>query len=66
MKNSPQVFDGDNWRQLPLDALAAAILQGQRSAVRKHLSEREWRRLDRMRKRFAELRKLAGHDPGQP
>jgi hypothetical protein len=76
MKNSPQVFDGDNWRQLPLDALAAAILQGQRSAVRKHLSEREWRRLDRMRKRLAELRKknsdaplrqkLAGHDPGQP
>ena len=43
------------WRQLPLDALAAAILQEQRSAVRKHLSEREWRRLDRMRKRLAEL-----------
>jgi hypothetical protein len=44
-----------NWRQLPLDALAAAILQEQRGAVRKHRSEREWRRLDRMRKRFAEL-----------
>ena len=43
------------WRQLPPDALAAAILQEQRSAVRKHLSEREWRRLDRMRKRLAEL-----------
>jgi hypothetical protein len=55
MKNSPRVLD--SWRRLPPDALAAAILQVQRSAVRTHLPEREWRRLDRMRRRYEELRK---------
>jgi hypothetical protein len=46
-----------DWRRLPPDDLAAAILQVQRGAIHKHLSEQEWRRLDRMRDRLAGLRK---------
>jgi hypothetical protein len=45
------------WRQPPPDALEAAILEMRRRAVREHLPEREWGRLDRMRKRYAALQK---------
>ena len=45
------------WRRLPPHVLAATILQMQRSATRQHLSEQEWRRLDRMRRRYQALQK---------
>jgi hypothetical protein len=45
----------DGWRKLPLAELEALINETRRSAVRQHLSEAEWRRLDRMRKRARAL-----------
>jgi ParB-like chromosome segregation protein Spo0J len=46
-----------SWQQLPPDALEAEILKMRRRAVREHLPEREWKRLDRMRQRHAALQK---------
>jgi hypothetical protein len=52
--------DGDvtclflGWRKLSLPDLNHRILTIQRSAVRQHFDERQWRALDRMRKRAAE------------
>jgi hypothetical protein len=38
-----------HWQQLSPSELADRILQIQRTAVHRHLSEQEWRMLDRMR-----------------
>jgi hypothetical protein len=46
-----------HWRRLPLSELADQILQIQRTAAHRHLSDREWRMLDRMRRRRAALQK---------
>ena len=54
------------WRRLPPDVLAATILQMQRSATRQHLSEHEWRRLDRMRRRYQALQKELAATEGRP
>jgi hypothetical protein len=43
------------WRHLPAAELAD-LIRVQRSAVHRHLSLREWRQLDRMRRRYATLR----------
>jgi hypothetical protein len=62
MSNSsttPKTQAPAGWRRLPPNALEAAILEMRRRAVREHLPEREWNRLDRMRKRASVLRKEA-------
>jgi hypothetical protein len=47
------------WRRLPPADLETLIVRFRREAVRRHLSDAEWRLVDRMRKRAAALRKDA-------
>jgi hypothetical protein len=45
------------WRRLPLVELEALVHRLRCDAAHRHLSSVEWRRIDRMRKRLAALRK---------
>ena len=54
MKSAPRQT---HWRRLPLSELADQILQIRRTTAHRHLSEPEWRMLDRMRRRLAALQK---------
>jgi hypothetical protein len=46
-----------HWRRLSLSELEDQILQILRTAAHRHLSDREWRMLDRMRRRRAALQR---------
>jgi len=54
MKSAPRQT---HWRHLPPSELADQILQIRRTTAHRHLSEPEWRMLDRMRRRLAALQK---------
>jgi hypothetical protein len=56
MSNSTKIRK-THWRGLPPSELADQILQILRTAAHRHLSEQEWRTLDRMRRRHAALQK---------
>jgi hypothetical protein len=49
-----RVFEND-WRTLLLPELDNRITQIRRSAVRQHLSQEQWKQLDRMRRHLVKL-----------